>query len=464
MGNRQTAINFYNQGVATINDKNNPQRLNMAYHLFTSACVMDPTYGQAWYQHGNNNSDLDRVHAAIADWQMALQGELDSETRGQVWSNLAWRYHNLGRTAEAVFANAKATELIPNLPNVWMNASLIHSQRGNSRSAVECARKAIKMDPTSLELTMVLAFALLFDQQYKEGFEMFEHRFQWKLQQYLRYPYPRWDGKHDGLTVLLSADQGLGDTLSFSRFVPEVARRSKFVHLHVQPPLLRPFMYMFSHLTNVSIEPAGSPFPKADTWTTFVSLPFVLGLSDEEVKNAQFAHKIERFQIPDNWKFPGRKYHIGIAWSGSSLNQINRDRSIPLKHFFELCRVPGVALYSLQVDAEGDNLTNYGADGLVRNLKSYLYDVCETASFLDKLDLVITCESALGHICSAIGKECWIPYSFLGRDYRAGDSGDVKLWSPKHTFFQQDSSCTWEPVFERIVKALEKRLAVKEAA
>lgn len=464
MSNRQAAVNFYNQAVATINDKNNPHRLNMAYQLFTSACVADPSYGTAWFQHGNNNSDLDRVHAAIADWHMALQGELDTETRGKVWANLAWRYHNLGRTTEAIFANGKARELIPDSAHVWMNQSLIYSQRGNSRSAAECARKMLKIDPTNLELTMVLAFALLFDQQYKEGFALFEHRFQWKLQQYLRYPYPKWTGEHDGLTILLSADQGLGDTLSFARFVPEIARRSKFVHLHVQPPLLRCFMYMFSHFSNISLSPVGSPFPKADAWTTFVSLPYVLGLSDEEVKTTQFNHRINRFPVLGDWKVPGRKYHIGIAWSGSSLNPINRDRSIPFKYFYELARVPGVALYSLQMDAEGDQLTNYGGDGLVRNLKPYIGDVCDTASYLDHLDLVITCESALGHICSALGKECWIPYSYLGRDYRAGDTGDVKLWSPNHRFFQQNHKMDWQTVFDRMVEALTKRLALKEAA
>jgi hypothetical protein len=56
------------------------------------------------------------------------------------------------------------------------------------------------------------------------------------------------------------------------------------------------------------------------------------------------------------------------------------------------------------------------------------------------------------------GHECWIPYSWLGRDYRAGVSGNAKLWTPKTTFFQQSDDMRWEPVFERIVEALKEKV------
>ena len=78
---------------------------------------------------------------------------------------------------------------------------------------------------------------------------------------------------------------------------------------------------------------------------------------------------------------------------------------------------------------------------------------------LQSLDLVISVESALGHICSMSDKECWLPYSWLGRDYRIGAGENAgRLWTPKHRIFQQSDDMRWEPVFERIVEALREKV------
>ncbi len=71
---------------------------------------------------------------------------------------------------------------------------------------------------------------------------------------------------------------------------------------------------------------------------------------------------------------------------------------------------------------------------------------------------MICCESALGHICAAVGRECWIPLSYMGHDYRAGRHGEMKVWTPKHRFFLQQEGETWQPVFDRIVEALKERV------
>src|SRR5207244_2833994 len=84
-----------------------------------------------------------------------------------------------------------------------------------------------------------------------------------------------------------------------------------------------------------------------------------------------------------------------------------------------------------------------------------------TVSLLQGIDLVITVESALGHIAGAIGKECWIPYSWRGRDYRIGNTGAKVLWYPNHRVFQQGRDCRWEPVFKRIEGALYDKIADK---
>lgn len=465
MGDRRQATEFFNRAVIAVNDKTNPAHLIMAYQNFASAALADESWGMAWYQLGNNNSDLEERHgvsvqyAAIADYHKALACSMPDDERAKVYANMSNLYRVLGRTAEAVLHNDWAQSYDDKLPTVWMNKSLCASQNWQHRYAVEHARKALALEPTNLDFKMVLAFALLFAGQYREGFELFETRFQWRLQHYLHFPYPKWEGQDvKNATILISADQGLGDTLSFARFIPLAAGRCKKVFLFVQPALIRPFVYMFAHLKNVEILPMNSPFPPADAWTTFVSLPYVLKLTDEQVREQKLETPIPTFVGPTNWKNPNRKFHIGVAWSGSARNPIDKHRNFPLHQLFELYRVPEIQLYSLQVDGAKEQLGASGGAGLITDMSAYIGDVSDTASILRHLDLVITCESALGHICSAVGKECWIPYSYLGRDYRAGLAGEVKLWAPNHRFYQQGKDMSWEPVFESIIDDLKERV------
>src|SRR5262249_52581608 len=128
------------------------------------------------------------------------------------------------------------------------------------------------------------------------------------------------------------------------------------------------------------------------------------------------------------------------------------------QNFLELYRVPGIQLYGLQIGANAKDLYDIGAPAAIRDLAPYVRDVADTVSLLQYLDLVICCESALVHICNHAGKDVWVPYSYLGRDYRAGLDGTARMWLPTARFFCQQEGETWEPVFGRIVEALREKL------
>ena len=455
MGDRQTAVKFYNQAVIAAGDKSNATNPTTAYQLFSSACHADPTFSTAWYTHSNNNFDLGKRDAAIGGYRRALACNPEPEERARVLCNLGWALFDAGKAQEARKVLIESIGLDPKNPASWINLANVHGIFDQPGTAMECARKGYELAPSDSTNEVVYAFALLFARQFQAGFKHFESRFQWKLHSFLQYPYPKWTGEPDK-TVFLVADQGLGDTISFARFVRAAAKRAKFVHMYVQPELMRLFAHAFIDVPNFNLLPFGSSFPQADAWTTFVSLPFALGLSGDDIRQTP---QIEppRLSLPTSWMVPDQKLHIGVAWAGSTLNNINQHRSIPLQHFLDLYRVPGIQLYSLQVGEHAEDANNAGAGALVKNLVPYVRDVVDTVSLMKDLDLIITCESALGHIAALAGKECWIPYSFMGRDYRIGHKGDDQLWS-KHRIFRQDESCAWEPVFARIVEALQVRL------
>jgi hypothetical protein len=162
-----------------------------------------------------------------------------------------------------------------------------------------------------------------------------------------------------------------------------------------------------------------------------------------------------------HWKVPDRALHIGIQWSGSPLNEIDRHRNIPVAQFLDLYRVPGIQLYSLQVGDKALQMHDIGSAPVIQDLSGYINDVVDSLTILREMDLVICCESALGHIAGLAEIETWIPYSYQGRDYRLGPRGERILWYKKHRTFNQGVDCQWQPCFDEMVKALRKKVRAK---
>ncbi len=457
MGDRQTALVFGAQAMDAIRDTSHAINPQMADNLFNAACFADPTHGASYYQAGNNAVDRKWHHAAVALFRRAVEGEMSEPDRAKALCNLGWQLQVIGQTGEAMSTTLKALKLDPNLAYSWVNLSCVHQTLDDSRASVRAAEMAFSLAPEDSTVEMALAFALLFDRQFYRGFQHYEARFRYRLHAFLQYPYPKWTGEDvSDKTVFLVADQGLGDTLRFSRFVRRLSARARYIHAYIQPELMRAFQHAFVGLPNINLIPTGSPFPPADTWTTFASLPYGLGLTDDEVRQEP-GIELPRFGIPSQWKVSDRKLHVGIAWAGSPLNDIDRHRNIELRHFAELYRVPGIQLYGLQVGDRQQDIYQQGYPVLVRDLSPYCRDVCDTVSLLQGLDLVICCESALAHMSGAIGKETWIPYSYLGRDFCAGLTGDDALWYRRHRFFRQGADQDWAPVFAKMTEELRAR-------
>ena len=453
MGDRGQAIQFFNAGVQAINQADNPERLTLSYQLFASAVHMDPTWWEANYRAGNINSDLNNLPAAIASWRRALQCETEPSERADVMSNLSWRLHCVGEYEEAYDYAEQAIDINPMLAYAHVNRALILGIWDRKEEALDSAKRAYAIKPDDPVVEMCVAFSYLFDHQWDKGLKHFEARFPYKMKNYLKYPYPKWLGEKDK-TIFIVADQGLGDTLCFARFLPQAAARSKHIYAYVQGELMRTFAYAFAHLNNVSFMPTNTPFPPADHWTTFMSLPFALQCTNDEIRHIPNYTMVEGRDFPNDWKVTDKKFHIGCAWAGSARNEINPHRSCPVTMLAELYRVPGVQLYSLQVGDQANDLHNAGMAPIMRDIVPYIRDVSNTVALMHDLDLIISCESACAHIASLAGVECWVPYSYRGRDWRIGHTGEDRLWTPRHRIFRQGPDARWEPVFKTIVGEL----------
>jgi tetratricopeptide (TPR) repeat protein len=468
---RNKAIEFHNQSLTSVGH----DRM-LAYRLLCSSVTVDPGLASGWSGLGNALADLHMLPASIAAFRRTLElpignlpGDLTLDLHVKALINLAHRLLNVGRIEEALKVNAKVLQLLESDPDLdpegsafaWTNMSLIMSIMGADLAAIEYAERAFEKSQEPI-IEVGLAFALMFGGRYAEGLRHFEKRFEYRahLNSYLEYPYRKWTGEsHHGRTLFIPCEQGLGDTLSFTRFIGRAAAKVRNIIYAVQPELVRLLRASLRHWGNVEVVPLTTQFPIADDWCAVGSLPAVLGLTDEEIRDAPQGWTAQGDEaIPPDWLAADRKLHVGIAWAGSQANDIDVWRSIQFTRLLDLYRCPGIQLYSLQVGDHVKDLHDSGSAALVRDLSSYIRDATDTVGIMRALDLIIAAESFVPHLAAAIGKEVWIPLSRNGGDWRCGRHGDHPLWYSNTRLFRQGDDATWGPVFDRIVNALKERM------
>lgn len=465
MGDRKAAILQFNQGSSFAQAaRDGKADWQQAYQHHSSAVMNDDTAGLMWHELGNDLADMQHSSAALAAFRRSIElpdgdipGDMNGMAREKSLVQIAYRLYVLGRIDEAsqwidiaIGPNCKSAQ-------AYCVRSLILSMQGEHLLACENARHGLELDPTNSTIETALGLNLLFRGDLAEGLKHFEARFRYKLKHFLTFPYPQWHGEQ-GKTVFLVADQGLGDTLSFARFLPEAAKRCKFMYVGAHKELVRLFRASFQHIPNIEIvPPMATGWPPCEAWTTFVSLPTALGLNDDQIKNAK-GIKIQPFTVPMSWKSPDRKFHIGVSWSGSPASDIAHHKSFPVECLLRLYEIPSVQLYSLQCDDRRNDLHAAGCAALIRDLSPFINDVADTTAILKHLDLIVTVESALGHIAGACGKRTIIPYSALGQDYRLGRNGENIIWYGKHSVVKQKLNEPWSLTFERVVEAAREEL------
>lgn len=481
------AVEYFNHAIKLFD-----RDTQTAYRMLMAAIDLEPNFVEAWYAIGDVVASLQQRLAPIACYRKVV--ELDpNHLHGHI--QLGHKLYHIGEVHEAITHCQRAIEIDPTAAFAWCNLSLCLSLLGDNKQALECAIKAHELclsheqvqngqkvlvaksidDPlnmiqyrqvegpdASTITQLTLAFALLYDKQYAKGLKEFECRFAYRYPRYNNYPYPRWDGASlNNKTILIEADQGIGDTISFARFVYPVVRMAKSVILVVQPEVMRLMPYLFQKHPNIQYMPTPNTFPVADVWSPIMSLPTAMNYTDEQIVNAKMpSDKWKQYfkQTNAEWKVKGKKLHVGIAWKGNSENDIERWRQTNVEQFLTLADVPGVQLYSLQIGKSSDELHHTGCSAIIKDMSASIRDVTDTLAIIDCLDLVITVESAIGHMAGLMDKECWVFYAFNGGDWRIGRDETSAIWYPKHKIFKQAEDAQWMPVFNRMREALKEKI------
>ncbi|MBZ0093587.1 MAG: tetratricopeptide repeat protein [Sulfuricellaceae bacterium] len=478
----------------------NTGRLEEAAQSFGRAAEIAPNNDMAWHGLGLAALHAGRIDEALASLKKAASLAPDSpqilNTLGDIYRQAgqlddarrcleaavakapeyAEAHNNLGavnlvceQVEQAVEAFSRAIQLNPALALAHFNLGMACMQANRPEAAVSAFRQAIAIQPEFVEAHVNLGMALLKLGQLGEGFDEYEWRLNLSSSRhdyfYSGHPAPLWRNEPlAGKTILLYAEQGLGDTLQFIRFAPMVKQLGARLVVECQPALVR----LLKAMDGIdAVYAKGETLPPHDYQIPLMSLPQRFGVRSPERIPAPISYFQPEKALLEQWgkRFSaGAKLKVGLVWAGdprpddASASLIDRRRSLNLSLLEPLFSVPDVDFYSLQKGKPGQQAKNY--PGRLIDLTVSLQDFAETAALIAHLDLVIAVDTAVPHLAAAMGKPVWLLSRFDGC-WRWMQQGDRTPWYPSMRLFRQAQAGEWGALIERLARALRTQIAAQ---
>lgn len=362
---------------------------------------------------------------------------------------------------EAAEAAGAALAIAPGSVSARLSLASSLKEAHDVAAAIALLREAVALEPDHADAQWNLALALLQTGRYAEGWAGLEWRRRLDgVRPRLVPGVPEWDGgAFPGRTLLLIAEQGLGDALQFVRYASLAKARGGHVVVEAQPALVR----LLAGADGVDeVIAAGGPRPRFDLQAPMFSLPALCGppptgiaapvpyLRAEPDLVARWAGRVRRD--------PAR-LRVGVVWQGNPRYRADARRSVGLARLAPLSRVPGVRLFSLQ-KGPGEEQAG-GAPAAIDNLSAELDRgadaFVDTAAALAHMDLVIGSDTSLPHLAGALGRPVWLLLSHVP-DWRWGLGGNGTPWYPGMRLFRQPRPGDWDSVIVRVTAELHRLL------
>ena len=420
------------------------------------ALSLQPGFAEIHNNLGNAYQELDRLDEAIACYREAVKLKPDL---AEVRSNLGNMLQYIGEFDEAFehFAQAIATQA--DFAGAYNNLGIARRNYGDLDAAFIAYDRAIELKPDFIEAHWNKALNYLLIGDLENGFAGYEQRFQWSkfIEQNppRNFTQPRWDGTPlDGKTILLYAEQGMGDTIQFIRYISFVAQQAGHIILECHPPLVN----LLQTIPAIEqIIPYGTALPTFDVHAPLMSLPYILGTTLEtipaDIPYLPAPKSTASLLTPCLSSLASSALKIGFVWDGNPQNPYNKSRTCPLKLLLPLAQIPGVTLYSLQKEPKPADVDLLQAHPEVQDLRSHLHNFTDTAAFIQQLDLIIAVDTAVAHLAGALGKPTWLLLPFAP-DWRWMCDRDDTPWYPTMRLFRQPSYGNWETVLDEVKAAL----------
>ena len=369
---------------------------------------------------------------------------------------------------EALAAGQESIRLDSSNPEHLVNLSLVFVDVDDRAGALACLLRALGLKHDHADGHLALAQNLLAMGDFDPGWMEYEWR---NLTEAGKATMPSmtsapWNGmRMPQGKLLLVGDQGYGDTIQFARYIPMAAARCQELIIGCSAemaPLLEniPGVSRYCHRWN--------DVPGHAAHCRLSSLPYLFRSTLEtipkqvpyiSVNPARAAHWRDRL----NATLPPGVRRIGLAWTGRPTHPNDRRRSMALAQLAVLADAGPAAFVSLQKPMPARDLETLARFPGMIDLSGDLTDFGETAAVIENLDLVITVDTAMGHLAGALGRPVWILIP-KAADWRWMLEREDSPWYPSARLFRQGKPGAWDETLVRLRAALAEHLGRDAAA
>jgi tetratricopeptide (TPR) repeat protein len=436
----------YNLGNALIS----AGRLPEAVEAFVACLRVAPEFGAAYVNLANALQILGLLEQAQPMAELGVH-HLPNEPVAKVC--LANILHDRSEYEMAETLYRQVLAVVPDHSGALANLGNTLHAMGRVGESIVLLDRATAAAPDEPEFHFNLAAALLTAGDYDRGWREYEWR--WRRAQAKPRDFGQaWGGEGlAGRTILLHAEQGLGDTLQFARYAPLVAERGGRVILEVQSPLVR-LMRTLPGIAKVIAR--GDGLPRFDTHCPLMSLPRVFATRVDTIPATAYLSAYPADLAAWRTRLPATdsRLRVGLVWAGSAhmddpgAHVIDGRRSLKATDLGPLLALSDVLFVSLQ---KHDRPVEDGrpVDDRLLDAMSDVTDFADTAALIANLDLVISVDTSVAHLAGALGKPVWLLSRFDGC-WRWLQGRDDTPWYPSMRLYRQRHPHDWSAVLERV--------------
>jgi tetratricopeptide (TPR) repeat protein len=438
------------------------KKFSDAVQVVDRALSIEAANAELWHARGHALQELKQSDAAVESYQKAIGLK---PGLAAAFLNICNTLMEQNRLEDALGWAEKGIARNPDYAPLLLLRANILLHLGRHEESLRAYDAAVAADPKYHEAHYHRGSTLLLTGRFDEGWRDFEHR--WFVAD-CGFDRPElnvaeWRGEAlTGRSIVVYSEQGLGDTIQFVRFLPELGRMGAKLTFLCHPNLIRLFRPLVAEFETVPLVDHDARF---DFQCALMSLPLRL-----KADPGRFGAAVPYLAAEDGrvarWRdrIGTHGFKVGLCWQGNPKGRIDEGRSIPLEKYRPLASLPGVRLISLQKTHGVEQLQRLPEGITVETLGDFDAGddaFVDTAAIMQCLDLVITSDTAIPHLAGALGRPCWVALKHIP-DWRWMLERSDSLWYPSLRLFRQERPGDWDSAISPMVDALHK-LARRDA-
>jgi tetratricopeptide (TPR) repeat protein len=468
IGDNEGAI-FYNQNAVRIDPKNKQAWVNYGVNLknlkfyiqsldcFEKALTIDPNYLEALVSKSDVLILEKKYKEALLTLDKALlinSSNIDIELLAVIWINRGVAFLELNKFSEALFSFNQAIHVNPNDHEAWSNKGVLLKNLKKNKEAEYCYDQAIKLKPDYAEAYFNKAAEKLAIGDFENGWNLYKYR--WRKKDFEKYRYPQFKELESiynlkNKKILIWYEQGMGDTIQFSRYIPKLINLGAIITFEIQKDLVPFFRTQF----DCEITEKIATNQHFEYQTPLLNLPGLFKTSLNTIFSNQAYLKVNEKVI--DWKkklnLEKNKLNIGVSISGNPNHKENHIRSIPLENIKSLFQKAN--FYIIQKELNFIDMEFLKKNSEINFMGEKIINFSDTAAIVENMDLIISIDTSLIHLAGAIGKRSFLLLPWVS-EWRWLMDRDDSPWYETIKIIRQKSMGDWSYVINKIEDEISK--------